>query len=82
MMTTTYTVNQVDHSHPNNKGSMGNPLWDRQGCHFTFRCCDNRCQQRFLKILPEMTDSDIEVRWMHPNKDHNDTIEQLELYVY
>ena len=26
MMTTTYTVNQVDHSNPTNEGSMDNPF--------------------------------------------------------
>ena len=60
MMTTIilYTVNQVDHYHPTHKGYMDNPLWDRQGCHSSSDCCDNRLQPWLWQILSEMTESD------------------------
>ena len=62
---------------------MDNPLWDGQGCHSSSRCCYNRRQPWFWQILPEMTDSDIEVRWLRPTgSGHHVAIEQLELYVY
>ena len=60
-----------------------NPLWDGAGCHSSSRCCDNRRQPWFWQILPEMTDSDIEVRWLRPTgAGYNVGIEQLEVYVY
>ena len=69
------------HSSPTKKLYMDNPLWDGQGCHSSSRCCDNRRQPWFWQILPEITDSDIEVRWLRPHGS-NVAIEQLELYVY
>ena len=71
------------HSTTAAKWYMDNPLWDGQGCHSSSRCCDNRRQPWFWQILPEMTDSDIEVRWLRPTGSaYNVAIEQLELYVY
>ena len=69
------------HSSPSNKWYAGNPLWDGTGCHSSSRCCDNRRQPWFLQTFPEMTGSDIEVRWLRPTS-NNVGIEQLELYVY
>ena len=76
-----YYCESGSHSSPTNKWYMDNPLWDGQGCHSSSRCCDNRRQPWFWQFLPEMTDSDIEVRWLRPSG-HNVAIEQLELYVY
>ena len=79
-----YYCESGSHSSPSSgKWYMDNPLWDGQGCHSSSRCCDNRRQPWFWQILPEMTDSDIEVRWMRPTgSSYNVAIEQLELYVY
>ena len=76
-----YYCESGTHSTPSGKWYMDNPLWDGQGCHSSSRCCDNRRQPWFWQILPEMTDSDIEVRWLRPSG-NNVGIEQLELYVY
>ena len=78
-----YYCESGSHSPPANKWYMDNPLWDGQGCHSSSRCCDNRRQPWFWQFLPEMTDSDIEVRWLRPTgSGYNVAIEQLELYVY
>ena len=77
-----YYCESGSHSSPSDKWYMDNPLWDGRGCYSTSRCCDNRRQPWFWQILPEMTDSDIEVRWLRPHGSHDVAIEQLELYVY
>ena len=51
-------------SKPSGKWYTDNPLWDGSGCHSSSHCCDNRRQPWFLQILPQATDSDIEVRWL------------------
>ena len=76
-----YYCESGGHSSPANKWHTDNPLWDGEGCHSSSRCCNNRRQPWFWQILPEMTDSDIEVRWLRPSG-YNVGIEQLELYVY
>ena len=71
------------HSSPADKWYTDNPLWDGEDCYSTSRCCDNRRQPWFWQILPERTDSDIEVRWLRPTgAGYHVGIEQLELYVY
>ena len=70
------------HSAPSSKWYMDNPLWDGQGCHSSSRCCDNKRLPWFWRILPENTDSGIEVRWMAPaGSSYGVGIAFLELYI-
>ena len=72
------------HSSPRSYWYMNNPLWDGQGCHSSSRCCNIKRQPWFRTILPDATNSNIEVRWMDPQGHGNAIVgvELLELYVY
>ena len=69
------------YSSPSGRWYTSNPLWDGRGC--SSRCCTKR-QPWFWTILPDTTNSNIEVRWMDI-QGHSRAIvgvELLELYVY
>ena len=72
------------HSTPPNTWHTSNSLWDGNDCYSGSSCCGNSRLPWFMTVLPETTNSDIDVRLMTP-QGHGygmTGIEQLELYVF